>query len=52
MVRDDVSWEVTPFIQIQDVFSSQLDRIYEEPTTMVLTSNLSFAQNLHEGEKM
>lgn len=44
--------EVTPFLQIPDVFSSCLTRTSEEAATTVSTLNLPFIPNLSEAEKM
>lgn len=49
---DGALGEITPLLQILDVFSSRLARTSEEVATIVSTSDLSFVQNLSEVEKM
>lgn len=50
--RDEVLGEVTPLIWMLDVFSFLLLPTSEKATTIILTPDLSFFQNLHEGDKM
>lgn len=49
---DRPSGEVAPFTLILDVFSFWLARTFEEAATIVSMSDLSFVQNLLEGENM
>lgn len=44
--------EVTHFIKIPDIFYSRFPRTLEKAVAIVSTSNLSFAQNLPEGDKI
>lgn len=52
VIEDNASREVTPFIKIPNIFSFRLPRTPKEVISIVPTSNLSFAQNLPEGDKM
>lgn len=46
------SKDINPFIKIPYIFSSQLPRTHEEVATTISTLNLSFIQDLPEGDKM
>lgn len=48
--RDHASWEITPFLQMPDVFSSWLAYTSEEAAATTLTLDMYFVQNLSEGE--
>lgn len=50
--EDDALREVNPFINILDNFSSRLPHTSEEVVVVVLMSDLSFVQNLPEGDNI
>lgn len=50
LFRDHASWVITPFLQMPDVFSSWLAYTFEEVAATTLTLDMSFVQNLSEGE--
>lgn len=52
VTKDDAFVEVTPFIKIPDTFSFWLPRAPEEVDVIVSRSDLSFIQNLPEGDEM
>lgn len=49
---DDAYEEVTLSIKIPYIFSSRLPHTLEESAVIISTSDLSFVQNISEGDKM